>query len=82
VVHYSTATSREKEQAGGTLLEIRQTDMFEQLVQSAPGRKDIVSEVINLHLAAYHRRLDESIIAGHDTTGGEVPGNFDIKNFV
>jgi len=82
VVHHQTATLPEKEQAGGTLLEIRQTDMFEQLVQNAPGRKDIVSEVINLHLAAYHRRLDESIIAGHDTIGGEVPGNFDIKNFV
>jgi len=82
VVHHQTATLPEKEDAGGTLLEIRQTDMFEQLVQSAPGRKDIVSEVINLHLAAYHRRLDESIIAGHDTTGGEVPGDFDIKNFL
>jgi len=82
VVHHRTATIPEKEEAGGTLLEIRQTDMFEQLVQSEPGRKDIVSEVINLHLAAYHRRLDESIIVGHDTTGGEVPGNFDIKNFV
>jgi hypothetical protein len=82
VVHYSTATSREKEQAGGTLLEIRQTDMFEQLVQSEPGRRDIVSQVISLHLAAYHRRSDESIIVVHDTTGGEVPGDFDIKDFV
>ena len=82
VVHHQTATLPEKEQAGGMLLEIRQTDMFEQLVQSEPGRRDIVSEVISLHLAAYHRRLDESIIVGHDTTGGEVPGNFDIKNFV
>jgi len=82
VVHHQTATLPEKEEAGGMLLEIRQTDMFEQLVQSAPGRKDIVSQVINLHLAAYHRRLNESIIAGHDTTGGEVPGNFDIKNFM
>jgi len=82
VVHHQTATIPEKEEAGGTLLEIRQTDMFEQLVQNAPGRRDIVSEVINLHLATYHRRLDESIIVGHDTTGGEVPENFDIKNFV
>ena len=82
VVHHQTATIPEKEQAGGMLLEIRQTDMFEQLVQSAPGRKDIVSQVISLHLAAYHRRLDESIIVGHDTTGGELPGNFDIKDFV
>ena len=82
VVHHQTATTPEKEEAGGRLLEIRQTDMFEQLVQSEPGRRDIVREVINLHLAAYHRRSDESIIAGHDTTGGEIPGDFDLKNFV
>jgi len=82
VVHYSTATSHEKEQAGGTLLEIRQTDMFEQLVQNAPGRGDIVSEVINLHLAAYHRRSDERTIVDHGITNGETPGDFDIKDFV
>ena len=82
VVHYSTATSREKEKAGGTLLEIRQTDMFEQLVQSKPGHGDIVSEVINLHLAAYHRRSDERTIIRHGITNGETPGDFDIKDFV
>jgi len=82
VVHHQTSTMPEKEKAGGTLLEIRQTDMFEQLVQSAPERKDIVSEVINLHLAAYHRRSDERTIVGHGITNGETPGDFDIKNFV
>lgn len=82
VVHHQTATSREKEQAGGTLLEIRQTDMFEQLVQSEPGRRDIVSQVINLHMAAYHRRLDERTIVNHGITNGETPGDFDIKDFV
>ena len=82
VVHHQTATIPEKEQAGGTLLEIRQTDMFEQLVQSEPGRRDIVSEVINLHLAAYHRRSDERTIIRHGITNGETPGDFDIKNFV
>lgn len=82
VVHHQTATSREKEQAGGTLLEIRQTDMFEQLVQNAPGRRDIVSQVINLHLAAYHRRSDERTIVDHGITNGETPGDFDIKDFV
>jgi hypothetical protein len=82
VVYHQTATLREKEQAGGTLLEIRQTDMFEQLVQNAPGRRDIVSEVINLHLAAYHRRSDERTIVRHGITNGETPGDFDIKDFV
>ena len=82
VVHHQTATLSEKEQAGGTLLEIRQTDMFEQLVQSAPERKDIVSEVISLHLAAYHHRLAERNIVDHGNTEGKTPSDFDIKNFV
>jgi len=82
VVHHQNATLPEKEHAGGTLLEIRQTDMFEQLVQSAPGHGDIVSEMINLHLAAYHRRLDERTIVDHGSTNRETPSDFDIKNFV
>lgn len=82
VVHHQTATLPEKEEAGGVLLEIRQTDMFEQLVQSSPERKDIVSEAISLHLAAYHHRLAERTIAGNGKTGGKTPGDFDIKDFV
>jgi hypothetical protein len=82
VVHHQSATLPEKEEAGGTLLEIRQTDMFEQLVQSEPGRRDIVSEVISLHLAAYHRRSDERTIVRHGITNGKTPGDFDIKDFV
>ena len=82
VVHHQTATLPEKEEAGGVLLEIRQTDMFEQLVQSAPGRKDIVSEVISLHLTAYHHRLAERAIGAHGSKVRKTPGDFDIKDFV
>lgn len=82
VVHHQTATLPEKEEAGGMLLEIRQTDMFEQLVQSAPERKDIVSEVISLHLAAYHHRLAERTIVVHGINVRKTPIDFDIKNFV
>ena len=82
VVHHQTATLPEKEEAGGVLLEIRQTDMFEQLVQSSPERKDIVSEVISLHLAAYHHRLAERTIVGHGSNVRKTPIDFDIKDFV
>lgn len=82
VVHHQTATLPEKEEAGGVLLEIRKTDMFEQLVQSAPERKDIVSEVISLHLAAYHHRLAERAIGGHSNRIRKTPTDFDINDFV
>lgn len=82
IVHHQTATLEEKEIAGGVLLEIRQTDMFEQVVQSAPGRGDIVTEVMNLHLAAFHRRLVEKSSSTRGNKGKEAPKDFDIRNFV
>jgi len=82
VVHHDAATIEEKEQAGGVLMGIRQTDMFEQLVQSAPGREDIVGEVMNLHLAAYRKRLSERNENPDGAGRRTVPDDFDIKNFV
>ena len=73
IVHHQTATLEEKEIAGGVLLEIRQTDMFEQVVQSAPGRGDIVTEVMDLHLAAFHRRLLEKSSSTRGNKGKEAP---------
>ena len=92
IVHYQAATLPEKEQAGEILLKIRQTDMFEQLVQSAPKREDQVSQAINLHLSDYYRRMAEQGESdakglekgnnGHFSKESEVPTNFDMKNFV
>lgn len=92
IVHYQAATLPDKEKAGGILLKIRQTDMFEQLVQSAPKREDQVSQVINLHLSDYYRKMaeqGESDAKGlekgnnsHFSKESEVPTNFDMKNFV
>ena len=92
IVHYQTATLPEKEKAGGILLKIHRTDMFEQLVQSAPRREDQVSQVINLHLSDYYRKMAEQ---GENETKGvgkrnnnhspgesEVPADFNMKNFV
>jgi hypothetical protein len=92
IVHYQAATLPEKEQAGGILLKIRQTDMFEQLVQSAPKREDQVSQAINLHLSDYYRRMaeqgesdqkdKENSNSGHFSGKSEVPPDFDMKDFV
>ena len=92
IVHYDAATLPDKEQAGGILLKIRQTDMFEQLVQSAPKREDKVSQVINLHLSDYYRKMAEQCESdargfgngnnGHPPGESEVPADFDMKNFV
>lgn len=92
IVHFDTATLPDKEKAGRILLKIRQTDMFEQLVQSAPKREDRVSQAINLHLSDYYRKKadqsenetkeigneNDSLLPG----GSEVPADFDIKDFV
>lgn len=92
IVHYDAATLPDKEKAGGILLKIRQTDMFEQLVQSAPKREDQVSQAINLHLSDYYRKMaDQSendakgigkTNNGHLHGESEVPADFNMKNFV
>lgn len=92
IVHYDAATLPEKEKAGGILLKIRQTDMFEQLVQSAPKREDRVSQAINLHLSDYYRKMaeqgendkagTENRNEGRSSVKNEVPADFNMKNFV
>jgi hypothetical protein len=92
IVRYDAATLPDKEKAGGILLKIRQTDMFEQLVQSAPKREDRVSQAINLHLSDYYRKMaeqgendktgTEKSIEKHSPGESEVPADFNMKNFV
>jgi hypothetical protein len=92
IVHYDAATLPDKEKTGGILLKIRQTDMFEQLVQSAPKREDQVSQAINLHLSDYYRKMAEQSERdakdigkrnnGHLRGESEVPADFNMKNFV
>lgn len=82
VVHHENATLPEKEKAGGVLVEMQRTDLFEQLVQSAPGRGDIVGEVMSLHLEAYHRQLEEEAEAAGTTSKRGAPRDFNINDFV
>jgi hypothetical protein len=73
VVHIDRATEQEQAAAAKTLADIRPTDMFEQLIGSAPGREDIVREVMQKHLDAR---------AGKKEEGGKTPSDFDIRQYV
>lgn len=54
------ATSEEKEEAGRVLVEIRKTDMFEQVVSGEPKKKVVVSSLMDDYFAAFHRKQQEA----------------------
>lgn len=74
------ATAEQKEAAGDTLLEIRQTDMFEQLVSAKPDAKGIVTSLMAESLSAFHRRKDKE--AGTTGNDKKAPDDFSIRDFV
>ncbi|MGE4347262.1 MAG: hypothetical protein AB7D46_07600 [Flavobacteriaceae bacterium] len=73
------ATEEEKEAAGNTLLEIRQTDMFEQLVSEKPNVKKMVTDLMAESLTAFHRRKDKE--AGNTESGKKAPADFNVRDF-
>jgi hypothetical protein len=73
------ASPEQKKKAGDTLLEIRQTDMFEQVVSSKPDAKRIVTDLMAESLADFHRKKDKE--AGSDSNGKKAPDNFNIRDF-
>ena len=73
------ATPEQKQRAGDTLLEIRKTDMFEQVVSGKPDAKRIVSDLMAESLADFNRRKDKE--AGADDNAKKAPDNFNIRDF-
>ncbi len=73
------ATPEQKQKAGDTLLEMRKTDMFEQVVSSKPDAKRIVTDLIAESLADFHRRKDKE--AGAEGTEKKAPVDFNIRDF-
>ena len=73
------ATPEQKQKASNTLLEMRQTDMFEQVVSGKPDAKKIVSDLMAESLSAFYELKDKE--AG--TTGSEkkAPDSFNIRDF-
>lgn len=73
------ATPEQKQKAGNTLLEIRQTDMFEQVVSGKPDAKRIVSDLMAESLSAFYELKDKE--AGTTGSGKKAPDSFNIKDF-
>ena len=73
------ATPEQRQKAGDTLLEIRQTDMFEQVVSGKPDAKRIVTELMAESLAEFHKRKDRE--AGTTESDKKAPDNFSIRDF-
>lgn len=73
------ATPEEREEAGRVMAEIRETDMFEQVVSGEPKKKITAGKLMDDYFAAYHRRKRET---GKVTESGmKAPGDFDIHAF-
>lgn len=75
---YSSSYKRQK--AGETLLEIRKTDLFEQLVSGKPDAKRIVAELMEESLNAYYLSKDKKIEMTEDNI--KVPDSFSITDFI
>lgn len=73
------ANATQKKLAGNTLLEIRQTDMFEQLISGKPDAKEIVTLLMEQSLAAFHRRMEYK--SNNADSFDKVPDSFDIRDF-
>lgn len=74
------ASPKQKQEAGDTLLEIRCTDMFEQLVSGRVDRRERVKELIAESLDVFHRRKDAEIATEENKKA--VPDDFNIRDFV
>lgn len=74
----AVATSEEKEEAGRVLVEIRQTEMFEQVVSDEP-KKRVVSELMDDYFSAYHRKKQQLTEANEPTV--KAPKDFDVRSF-
>lgn len=73
------ATPEQKQKAGNTLLEMRQTDMFEQVVSGKPDAKRIVTDLMAESLSAFYERKDKE--AGTTGNGKKAPDSFNIRDF-
>ena len=73
------ATPEQKKKAGDTLLEIRQTDLFEQVVSGKPDAKRIVTDLMAESLSAFYELKDKE--AGTTGSGKKAPDSFNIKDF-
>ena len=83
VVHNPSLTSKEEEETGRILLEMRRTDMFEYIVSGDPKRENRVYDLMETYLAAFQKRIAERE-AGSPTSQNEVAAlqGFSVLDYV
>lgn len=74
------ASPEEREEAGRVITEIRQTDMFEQVVSGEPKKKAIAGKLMDEHFAAFHRRKREAGEMSDEPTV-KAPKDFNPRAF-
>ena len=72
------ATAEEKEEAGRVLVEIRKTDMFEQVVSGKPKKKVVVSSLMDDYFSAFQHKQREAEKIVEPTV--KAPTDFNVRN--
>lgn len=81
VVHDNPLSTEKQQEVGHTLLELKQTDMFEAIVSASPEGDSKVKELMNTYLQAYYSRIAEQH-AGSLTSQAPAPEDFDVRDHV
>lgn len=72
------ASTKEKEEAGRVLVEMRKTEVFGQIASDEPKKK-VVSALMNDYFAAFHRKKREATET--DEPAVKAPKDFDLRSF-
>jgi len=73
------ATARERHEAGRVLTEVRQTDMFEQVVSGRPEKQTTAGRLMDEYMTEWRRKRREA--GGDDEPGVKAPDGFDPRAF-
>lgn len=74
----NVATQENKLSAGRVLVEVRKTDMFEQIVSGALQKRVTAGQLMDEYLSAYNRRKREE---SNDDGGVKAPKDFNARAF-
>lgn len=81
VAHNQTITDEQKIETGRILSDMKGTDVFEAIVSGQLGGRDKVKELIDAYMDSFQNR--ESAGDGESPSPqGDVPPDFDVRNFV
>lgn len=75
------ATEQEREDAGRVLVEVRQTDMFEQVVSGEAKKKVTAGKLMDNYFSDFYRRKREAGKMIEEQPGVKAPKDFDPRAF-